>query len=66
MQITNEFKEMKEQINENLMSDLLLGYLENDDLMMYIANTKLLNRYREKLVNLDDLVLVYNFIEVKE
>jgi hypothetical protein len=66
MQITSEYTEMKEKVNENLLSDLLLGYLENDWLMMHVANTKLITRYEQGLIDADSLKTVYAYINLGE
>jgi hypothetical protein len=45
--------------NENLLSDLFIGYLENDTFKISMINTRLVNRFNEGLLELDDLTFVY-------
>jgi len=49
------------KVNDNLLSDLILAYLKDDDLATSIINTRLVNRYNDDLLDLNDLVLVYKY-----
>lgn len=61
MEIISEQK-MNEKEKDNLLSDVLLGYLEQDDLQYSVANTRLLQKYNDGLITSEELVSVYNFI----
>ena len=57
-------KENTEKTNDMLLSNIMLGFLEDDQLKIMFNHTILLERYNKDLVSLEDITQVYSwFIE---
>lgn len=54
-------KENVEKTNDLLLSNIMIGFLENDRIKIDFNHTILLDRYNKGLVSLEDINTVYSF-----